>query len=153
MTRFSQPGLSPSSPGVSAIRSVTAIKESSLAADFLNMRRTGVHRVIGIFAIAAAAVALGGCMNASNNPVSNGNRIDSEARLTAINANMTIAMTSNPGSLPQLTQEYITEVQGSESLLGADEAKQRLTATAAQLTTSCGSCAQSLDTAAARIGP
>ena len=105
-----------------------------------------------MFMIIVAAVTLGGCMNASNNPVSNGNRIDTEARLTAMDANMTIAMTSNPGSLPQLTQEYITAVQGSEPLLGADEAKQRLATTAAQLATSCSSCVQSLNSAAAQIG-
>ncbi len=100
-----------------------------------------------------AAIALGGCGNASNNPVSNANRITAEAKLTAINANMTVAMTSNPGSLPQLTQEYITAVQGSETLLGADVAKQRLTTTAAQLAASCSGCAQSLNNAAAGIGP
>lgn len=91
-------------------------------------------------------------MNADNNPVSNGNRIDAEARLTAINANMTIALTSNQGSLPQLTQDYISAVQGSEALLGADLAKQKLVATATQLATACSSCAQSLNTAAAQVG-
>jgi len=101
----------------------------------------------------AAVVALGGCGNASNNPVSNGNRMTAEARLTAINANMTVAMTSSPASLPQLTQEYISAVQGSETLLGADEAKQKLATTAALLATSCSSCAQSLNAAAAQIGP
>ena len=92
-------------------------------------------------------------MNADNNPVSNGNRMTAEAKLTAISANMTIAMTSNPGSLPQLTQDYISAVQGSEALLGADLAKQRLMATATQLATACSSCAQSLNAAAAQIGP
>ena len=87
----------------------------------------------------AAVVALGGCGNASNNPVSNGNRLTAEATLTAINANMTIALTSNPGSLPQLTQDYISEVQSSETLLGAAEAKQKLAETAGQLATSCAS--------------
>lgn len=100
----------------------------------------------------AAAIALGGCGNSSNNPVSNGNRMTAEARLTAISAEMTIAMTSSPDSLPQLTQEYISEVRSSESLLGADLARVRLTTTAAQLTTSCSSCAQSLTAAAAQIG-
>jgi hypothetical protein len=128
------------------------LKESLFAADFLSVRRTGFHRA-AVAVVIAAAVALGGCGNASNNPVSNGNRIDAEARLTAINANMTIALTSNAGSLPQLTQEYITAVQGSETLLGADEAKQKLTATAAQLTPYCSSCAQSLNAAVAQIGP
>ncbi len=99
-----------------------------------------------------AAIALGGCMNASNNPVSNGNRLTAEARLTAINADMATAMTSNPSSLPQLTQDYITAVQSSEALLGADEAKQRLTGTATQLVTACSSCAQSLTAAAAQVG-
>jgi hypothetical protein len=102
--------------------------------------------------VIAAAIALGGCGNANNNPVSNGNRLTAEARLTAINSEMTIAITSDPGSLPQLTQEYISAVQGSEALLGADEAKQKLTATATQLATACVSCAQSLNTAAAQIG-
>jgi len=102
--------------------------------------------------VIVAAVALGGCGNASNNPVSNGNRMTAEARLTAINTSMTIAMTSDPGSLPQLTQDYITAVQGSQALLGADEARQRLTTTAAQLATSCASCAQSLNATAAQIG-
>ena len=92
-------------------------------------------------------------MNADNNPVSNGNRIDAEARLTAINANMTIALTSSQGSLPQLTQGYISAVQGSEALLGADLAKQKLVATATKLATACSSCAQSLNAAAAQIGP
>jgi len=103
--------------------------------------------------VIAAAVALGGCGNASNNPISNGNRITAEARLTAINVNMNTAMTSNPGSLPQLTQDYIGAVQDAETLLGADVAKQKLTATATQLATSCTSCAQSLNAAAAQIGP
>ena len=100
----------------------------------------------------AAAIALGGCGNAANNPVSNGNRLTAEAKLTEISANMTVAMTSNLGSLPQLTQEYISEVQSSEGLLGADLARQRLTATATQLTPYCSSCAQSLNTAAAQVG-
>lgn len=99
-----------------------------------------------------AAIALGGCGNKSDNPVSGGNRITAEARLTAINTEMTIAMTANPGSLPQLTQEYITEVQSSQSLLGLEVAKQKLADTAAQLATACSSCVQSLNTAAAQIG-
>jgi len=102
--------------------------------------------------VVAAGLALGGCGSASNNPISNGNRISAEARLTAINANMTVAFTSNPGSLPQLTQEYITAVRDAESLLGADEAKQKLSVTASQLATYCSSCAQSLNAAAAQIG-
>lgn len=97
-------------------------------------------------------IALGGCMNANNNPVSNGNRLSAEARLTVISTNMTTAASSNPGSLLQLTQEYITAVQDAESLLGADEAKQRLSATATQLAPYCSSCVQSLNTAAAQIG-
>jgi len=100
----------------------------------------------------AAVIALAGCMNSNNNPVSNGNRITAEAKLTEIGTNMTIAMTANPGSLPQLTQDYIAAVQGSETLLGADVAKQRLTATATQLATACSSCAQSLNAVAAQIG-
>jgi hypothetical protein len=127
------------------------LKESLFAADSLSVRRTGFHRAVLVVVI-TAAVALGGCGNASNNPISNGNRMSAEARLTAINASMTIALTSNPSSLPQLTQEYITEVQGSETLLGADEAKQKLTTTAAQLATYCSGCAQSLSVAAARVG-
>ena len=127
-----------------------SLKEKPFATDFLSVRRAGFHRA-GVAVVIAAAVALGGC-GASNNPISNGNRIDAEAKLTAINANMTIALTSNPGLLPQLTQEYITAVQGSETLLGADVAKQRLTATATQLATACSSCAQSLNAAAAQIG-
>jgi hypothetical protein len=75
-----------------------------------------------------------------------------EARLTVINANMTTALTSNLGSLPQLTQEYIAAVQDAESLLGADEAKQKLSATATQLAPYCSACAQSLNTATAQIG-
>lgn len=100
----------------------------------------------------AAAIALGGCMNANNNPVSNGNRLTAEARLTEIGTNMSIALTSNPGSLPQLTLQYITAVQSSESLLGADFAKQKLSATATQLAPYCSSCTQSLNAAAAQIG-
>jgi len=114
--------------------------------------RHTVHRA-GVLVAIAAVVALGGCGNASNNPVSNGNRLTAEARLTAINANMTIALTSNPGSLPQLTQDYISEVQSSETLLGADVAKRRLADTAGQLATSCASCAQSLNSAAVQIAP
>jgi len=129
---------------------VIDLKVSRLGAEFQSVRRIRIYW--GATAvIVTAAVALAGC-GASNNPVSNGNRIDAEARLTVINANMTIAMTSNPGSLPQLTQEYITAVQGSESLLGADEAKQKLAATAAQVATYCSSCTQSLNAAAAEIG-
>jgi hypothetical protein len=117
------------------------------------VRRNVISRARVVLVLIAAAIALGGCMNADNNPVSNGNRIDAEARLTAINANMTIALTSNPGSLPQLTQDYISAVQGSETLLGADEAKQKLTATAAQLAPYCASCVQSLNAAAAQVSP
>ena len=95
---------------------------------------------------------LGGCGNASNNPVSNGNRMTAEADLTALNANMTIAITSNRGSLPQLTLEYITAVQNAESLLGADEARQKLSAIASQVAPYCATCVQSLDAASAQIG-
>jgi len=102
--------------------------------------------------VIAAAIALAGCGGSGNDPVSSGNRLTAEAKLTAINSEMTIAMTANPGSLPQLTQDYIAAVQGSETLLGADLAKQRLTATAAQLATACSSCAQSLNAVAAQIG-
>ena len=115
------------------------------------MKRAGFSRV-GLALAVAAGLALGGCVNASNNPISNGNRISAEANLTALNANMTIAMTSNPGSLPQLTQEYITAVQNAESLLGADEARQRLSATASQLAPYCATCVQSLNAASAQIG-
>ena len=128
------------------------LKLSLRAADLFSVWSRGFHRA-GLVIAVAAVVALGGCGNASNNPVSNGNRMTAEARLTAINANMTVAMTSNPASLPQLTQEYISAVQGSETLLGADEAKQKLATTAALLATSCSSCAQSLNAAAAQIGP
>jgi hypothetical protein len=129
------------------------LKVSRRAAEFLSVGRRGFHRTGIALAIAAASVVLGGCGNASNNPISNGNRIDAEARLTGISANMTIALTSNPGSLPQLTQDYINEVQSSETLLGADEAKQKLTGIAAMFATSCASCAQSLNAAAAQITP
>jgi len=121
-----------------------------LKADLPSMKRTR-HSRAGIALVIVAAITLGGCGNASNNPVSNGNRIVAEAKLTEINANMTVAMTSDRGSLPLLTQEYITAVQDSEELLGADVAKQRLTDTATQLTTACSSCAQSLFAAASQI--
>ena len=75
-----------------------------------------------------------------------------EANLTAISSNITIAISSNPSSLPQLTQDYITAVQNAESLLGADEAKQRLSATATQVAPYCSACVQSLNAAAAQIG-
>ena len=127
------------------------LKESPSSADFLSVKRTVFPRA-GLALVVAAGLALGGCGNASNNPVSNGNRISAEARLTAINADMTVSLTSNPGALPQLTQEYITAVQNAESLLGADMAKQKLSATAAQLVPYCSSCAQSLNAAAAQIG-
>jgi hypothetical protein len=134
------------------LHSLRALKVSRFAAEFLSVRRVSFHRA-GVVVVVAAAVALAGCGNTSDNPVSNGNRLSAEARLTAINASMTIALTANPGSLPQLTQDYIGEVQTSETLLGAAEAKQKLTDTANQLATSCSSCAQSLNTAAAQIGP
>ncbi|MGA9761312.1 MAG: hypothetical protein WBQ14_02705 [Gaiellaceae bacterium] len=132
---------------------MVALKVSRLAAEFLSVKLGGIHRMGTVLAIVAAAVVLGGCGNASDNPVSNGNRLSAEARLTAISANMTIALSSNPGSLPQLTQEYIGTVQSSETLLGADEAKQKLTETATLFATSCASCAQSLNAAAAQISP
>ncbi|HEY4975829.1 MAG TPA: hypothetical protein VII05_00575 [Gaiellaceae bacterium] len=116
------------------------------------MKRIDLFRAGIVVVMVATAIALGGCMSASNNPVSNGNRITAEAKLTEISANMTVAMTSNPSSLPQLTQQYISAVQGSEALLGADEAKQKLTDTATQLATACSNCAQSLNTAVAQIG-
>ncbi|MHB8059868.1 MAG: hypothetical protein ACYDHO_03430 [Gaiellaceae bacterium] len=115
------------------------------------MKKSGLSRA-GVVIVIAAAIALGGCGNSSNNPVSNGNRLTAEARLTEISTNMTIAITANPGSLPQLTQDYIGAVQGSQSLLGADVAKQKLTATAELLVTACSSCTQSLNAAAAQIG-
>lgn len=115
------------------------------------MKRIDLSRVGVVLAI-AAAIALGGCGGSGNDPVSSGNRITAEAKLTAINTEMTIAMTANPASLSQLTQDYITAVQGSETLLGAELAKQKLLATATQLATACSSCAQSLNAVAAQIG-
>ena len=136
---------------LSSLRSyVLSLKDSPLRADFPSVKRTR-HSRAGIALVIVAALVLGGCGNASDNPVSNGNRLSAEAQLTAINANMTVAMTSDRGSLPELTQEYITAVQDSEKLLGADVAKQRLTDTAMQLTTACSSCAQSLFAAASQI--
>jgi hypothetical protein len=122
------------------------------AADFNSVNRT-LLSLTWIVVVVVVAFALGGCMSASNNPVSNGNRLSAEATLTVINANMTTALTSDPGSLPQLTQQYITAVQGSQALLGAAEAKQKLTDTAAQLAPYCSACVQSLDAAAAQISP
>lgn len=104
-----------------------------------------------VLAVVAGCLLLGGC-GASNNPVSNGNRMTAEANLTAISSNITIAISSNPSSLPQLTQDYITAVQNAESLLGADEAKQRLSATATQVAPYCSACVQSLNAAATQIG-
>ena len=74
------------------------------------------------------------------------------ATLTAINANMMIAFSSNPASLPQLTQQYISAVQSSESLLGADVARQKLSSTALLVAPHCGACAQSMNAASAQIG-
>ena len=116
------------------------------------MKRAGLSRAGLVIAI-AAGLALGGCGNTSNNPISNGNRASAEANLTALSANMTIAISSNPGSLPQLTQEYVTAVQNAESLLGSTEAKQKLSQTAAQVAPYCSACAQSLNAASAQIGP
>ena len=127
------------------------LKLSRLTAEFLNVGRRVFHRTGIALAITAASIALGGCGSASNNPISNGNRLDAEARLTAINANMTIAMTSNPSTLPQLTQDYIAAVQTSESLLGAELARQKLATTASLLATACPTCVQSLNAAAAQI--
>lgn len=108
-------------------------------------------QLLAVAIVTCAVLGLTGCMGSSNNPVSNGDRMTAEAALTVINSNMTIALTSNPSSLPQLTQQYITAVQSSESLLGADEARQKLTATAAQLAPYCASCAQSLTAASTQI--
>lgn len=74
------------------------------------------------------------------------------AKLTGINANITIAMTTNPGSLPQLTNEYIAAVQESLDVLGPVEAKQKLSQTAIQVGPACSACAQSLYAAIAQIG-
>ena len=115
------------------------------------MTRSG-FRWAGIAIAVAGAVALAGCGNADNNPVSNGNRMVAEAKLTAIDMNMTTALTTNPSSLPQLTQEFITAAQSSEALLGADETKMKLTATATRLAPYCASCTQSLNAAAAGVG-
>ena len=106
----------------------------------------------GIIAVVAVGLALAGCGKASDNPVSNGNRSIAEATLTAISANITISISSNPSSLPQLTQQLIGAVQNSESLLGADEAKQKLTQTAWQIAPYCSSCAQNLTAASAQVG-
>ena len=118
---------------------------------FLTMKRARFS-LMGLVLVVAAALALVGCGNASNNPVSNGNRISADATLTAINANMTIAFSSNPASLPQLTQQYISAVQSSESLLGADVARQKLSSTALLVAPHCGACAQSMNAASAQIG-
>jgi hypothetical protein len=99
-----------------------------------------------------AGLALGGCGNVSNNPVDNGNRMTAEARLTAISASMNVALSSDPSSLPQLTNDYIAAVRSSLGLLGADEAKQKLAETAAQVGPYCSSCAQSLNAEAAAVG-
>ena len=119
--------------------------------DLFSVKRTVISRA-GLAVVIAAGLALAGCGNTSNNPISNGNRMSAEASLTVLNANMTIAFTSNPGSLPQLTQEYITTVQNAESLLGADEARQKLSTTAAQVAPYCNTCVQSLNAAIAQIG-
>jgi len=115
------------------------------------VKRAGFSRA-GLAVAIAAALALGGCGQTSNNPISNGNRMSAEANLTVLNANMTIAFSSNPGSLPQLTQKYIAAVQSAESLLGADEARQKLSTTAAQVAPYCAACVQSLNAAIAQIG-
>ena len=115
------------------------------------MKRAGLSRAGLVIAI-AAGLALGGCGNTSNNPISNANRASAEANLTALSANMTIAISSNPGSLPQLTQQYITAVQNAESLLGADVARQKLSSTSAQVAPFCAACAESLNAASAQIG-
>jgi hypothetical protein len=128
-----------------------SLKDFHHRADLLSMKRIDFSRA-GVVVATSAVIALAGCMNANNNPVSNGNRITAEAKLTAINSEMTVAMTANPASLPQLTQDYITAVQGSETLLGAELAKQKLMATATLLATACSSCAQSLNAAAVQIG-
>jgi hypothetical protein len=128
-----------------------SLKEFLYAADFVRVRCAGFYRARLVVAI-AVGFALGGCGNTSNNPISNGNRASVEANLTALNASMTIAFTSNRGSLPQLTQEYITAVQNGESLLGADEARQKLSTTASQVAPYCAACVQSLNTAIAQIG-
>ena len=118
---------------------------------FLNMKRARFSRVGLVFAL-AVGLALAGCGNTSNNPVSNGNRMTAEANLTVISTNMTVAFSSNPSSLPQLTQQYIGAVQSSASLLGADVARQKLSSTASLVAPYCGACAQSLNAASAQIG-
>jgi len=135
---------------------IFSLKESLSAADFVRVKRAGLSRA-GLVVAIAAALALGGCghtsgSQTSNNPISNGNRMTAEANLTAINANMTIAMTSDPGSLPQLTQQYIAAVQSAESLLGTDEARQKFSTTASQVAPYCATCVQSLNAAIAQIG-
>jgi ABC-type enterochelin transport system substrate-binding protein len=96
------------------------------------------------------ALALTGC-GTSNSIATNANNDIAQAKMTEIAANISIAETSNPASLPQLTDDYVVAVQGAESVIGADQAKQKLTDMAAQIGPYCASCAQSLSIAAAQI--
>jgi hypothetical protein len=102
-------------------------------------------------ALAVAAFALAGCGSTASTG-QGANRMEIDATLTAINANIKIALTSNPGSLLLLTNDYIAEVQQSESVLGADLAKQKLADVASEVAPYCDACVQSLNAAAAQIG-
>jgi uncharacterized FlgJ-related protein len=101
--------------------------------------------------VAALALALSGCGSTGSSIAQNANNDVSQAKLVEIATNISIAESSSPDSLPELTNEYVAAVQDAVSVIGSDQARQKLTDMAAQIAPHCSTCAQSLDAAAAQI--
>jgi hypothetical protein len=99
---------------------------------------------------AALVLVLTGC-GSTGSIAQDANNDIAQAKLTEIATNISVAYTSNPASLPQLTNDYVAAVQNAESVIGNAEARQKLLDMAAQISPHCGSCAESLDAAAAQV--
>jgi hypothetical protein len=110
-------------------------------------RRTAIAAVLLL-----ATIALSGCGPSTTAPAESAGRAVAEAKVVAIEAELTQALTSNQGALPGLTSEYIRVVRESTDALGVDDVRQRLTDQAARLGPVCPSCAQSLNAMLADTG-
>jgi len=135
--------------GLAGLRS--DLKQRSEAAE--NSVEMNAHRGIAIAAVLLlATIALSGCGPSTTAPAESVGRAVAEAKVVAIEAELTQALTSNQGALPGLSSEYVQVLRESIDALGADDVRQRLTEQAARLGPSCPSCAQSLNAMLADTG-
>lgn len=112
-----------------------------------------VRRELVVAVVAALTVAgLSGCGPSTSEPAESAGRAIAEAKVVALETQLTQALTANPSALPGLTSEYVQVLRESTDALGADDVKQRLSEQAARLGPSCPSCAQSLSAEIAQLG-